>query len=149
MAKRIEKLEEIAKLPLGTIVYYKEGTTLSIQDDSYDVGMVVSSRLSKRLREGITRLFKYAITNTYASNVMNEIRQEGRIYTYNWDKLSEPNLLGRNWKKKGIPKGRNLVVMTAPVPENGDLAKKFAERLEEEMTGLVRVFHTIYVAKRI
>ena len=132
MVTGISNLVELESLPFGSIVLYKEGPALRVQSDWYDVGIVVPSNLPPEMYKIIEAGFNTVVKQTYASPVMDSIRDDAKNYCYEWDTLSQVNQakVVPHRLHKDFPTEKTLVAARAPVPENWEIAKKFAKGLE-------------------
>lgn len=122
-----EILEQIQKLAYGTVIFYKDSC------DLYNVGLVVPRGLHGKLQSALSGTFFNALNQVYSSNVMTKIRKEGKDYSGDWDRrISSVDRI--RYYELGSLDSKALIEVTEPVPEDGSLAKKFAEALEKELS---------------
>ena len=131
MVTNIRNLSELEGLPVGAVVFYKQGRVLKLQWDGYDIGIVVPSGFPKSVISTLKRGLVNAVNDAYTSPEMEQIRELGKQYHGDWDKPADVATLLEGYD--GLPKDKTLVVTSAPVPENGQLAERFALELEDRL----------------
>ncbi|HIH92008.1 TPA: hypothetical protein HA281_04340 [Candidatus Woesearchaeota archaeon] len=131
MAFTIDALTELENVPVGAVVYYKQGRVLDTWSDLYDIGIVVPSPFPPSLVSAVKRGLVHAVNEAYGSNEMNTIRKLGKPYTSNWDQPADSATFLEGWE--GSHPNKTLIVTSAPVPEDGSLARRFALELERRL----------------
>jgi len=142
MVYQIERLKQVAKIPAWQVIFFKDSGPFNFQGDhSYSIGLVIPRNLPNALVVSVQETLYKKAREAYSLIVPEIERYTG---SKTGSKLPEgfgpgsfkrlnSNDMMRDIRDKSdsLPKGKDILFACAGTPEDCNLVRKFASKLEE------------------